>query len=75
MSSAVTSCAWCCCSMATREILKSSARVAYSVLFMFSMVFAWMLRDFAKPVISRIPCTCDIMICFLVSCLFRTMAK
>jgi hypothetical protein len=47
--------------MATREILKSSARVAYSVLFMFSMVFAWMLRDFAKPVISRIPCTCDIM--------------
>eukprot|EP00890_Picochlorum_soloecismus_P000604 jgi/Picsp_1/1544/NSC_05022-R1_probable serine incorporator-like len=41
--------------MATREILKSSARVAYSVLFMFSMVFAWMLRDFAKPVISRIP--------------------
>jgi len=57
VSSAVTSCAWCCCSMATREILKSSARVAYSVLFMFSMVFAWMLRDFAKPVISRIPCT------------------
>ncbi len=54
-ASVATSCAWCCCSLATREILKSSARVAYSLLFMFSMVFAWMLRDFAKPVLVHIP--------------------
>jgi hypothetical protein len=55
LSSIVTSAAMCCCSVATREILKSSARVAYSLLFMFSMLFAWMLRDFAKPVLSHIP--------------------
>lgn len=55
LASITTSCAWCCCSLATREILKSSARVAYSLLFMFSMVFAWMLRDFAKPVLVHIP--------------------
>lgn len=29
--------------------------MAYSLLFMFSMLFAWMLRDFAKPVLVHIP--------------------
>jgi hypothetical protein len=56
LASSAAACACSCCTMATREALKSSARVAYSVLFSFSLGLAWILRDFAKPVISRIPC-------------------
>lgn len=42
--------------MATREALKSSARVAWSLLFTISLLLSWLLRDFAKPLISKIPC-------------------
>lgn len=44
--SLATSLCCSCCSWTTVEILKSSARVAYSTLFLFSMVLAWLLRDF-----------------------------
>ncbi len=36
--SLATSLCCSCCSFTTIEVLKSSARVAYSVLFLFSMI-------------------------------------
>lgn len=49
----------CNCAMcSTREALKSSARVAYVVLFTFSLLLSWLLRDFAKPLLQKIPCEC-----------------
>jgi len=44
--SLATSLCCSCCSWTTVEILRSSARVAYSTLFLFSMILAWLLRDF-----------------------------
>ena len=55
LASSAAACACSCCTMATKEALKSSARVAWSILFTFSLLFAWILRDFAKPLISKIP--------------------
>ncbi len=45
-----------CCMSTTREALKSSARLAYCLLFTFSLILAWVLRDFAKPLLEKIPC-------------------
>lgn len=56
LASSAAACACSCCTLATREALKSSARVAWSLLFTFSLLFSWVLRDFAKPLISNIPC-------------------
>jgi hypothetical protein len=33
-----------------------SARAAYSFLFMLAMMLAWIMRDFARPLIEKIPC-------------------
>lgn len=38
-----------------RETFRRSARMAYSVLFVLSAVLAWLLRDFAKPVLDHLP--------------------
>ncbi|CAL5225424.1 g8239 [Coccomyxa viridis] len=35
--------------------MRKSARLAYCVLFTLAMVLAWVLRDFAKPLIDKIP--------------------
>ena len=55
LASAAAACACSCCTLATRSALRSSARVAVSLLFAFSLLFSWALRDYAKPLISRIP--------------------
>jgi hypothetical protein len=55
LASAAAACACSCCTLATRSALRSSARVAVSLLFTFSLLFSWALRDYAKPLISRIP--------------------
>ena len=34
-----------------------SARMAWSFVFTISMIMAWVLRDFAKPLLMKIPCT------------------
>ena len=36
--------------------MRKSARLAYCVLFTLAMVLAWVLRDFAKPLIDKLPC-------------------
>lgn len=44
------------CQCAGREVLRHSARLAWSVLFFLAMVLAWVLRDFATPLLEKIPC-------------------
>ena len=44
------------CQCASREVLTQSARVAWSALFFLGMIAAWVLRDFAKPLLEKIPC-------------------
>jgi hypothetical protein len=39
----------------TKEVLRKSARLAYCFLFFLAMVLAWVLRDFAKPIIEKLP--------------------
>ncbi len=36
--------------------MRKSARLAYCILFTLAMVLAWILRDFAKPIIDKLPC-------------------
>ncbi|KAL4541005.1 hypothetical protein Ndes2526B_g05559 [Nannochloris sp. 'desiccata'] len=55
IATTAAACACSCCTLATKEALKSSARVAWSILFTFSLLLSWLLRDFAKPLISKIP--------------------
>lgn len=43
------------CTCASREVLTQSARVAWSALFFVAMVVAWIMRDFAKPLLEKIP--------------------
>lgn len=52
--------AWVGCSAVsctTGQILKSGARVAYCFLFTLSMILAWLMRDYGKPLLEKIPCT------------------
>lgn len=56
LASCAATCACHACSFASREVMRKSARLAYCVLFTLAMVLAWVLRDFAKPLIDKIPC-------------------
>lgn len=51
--------AWVGCSAVsctTGQILKAGARVAYCFLFTLSMILAWLMRDYGKPLLEKIPC-------------------
>lgn len=39
------------------NVMKQSARVAYCFLFSLAMIAAWLMRDFGKPLLEKIPCT------------------
>ncbi len=54
------------CTCLSREVLTQSARVAWSALFFVAMVVAWVLRDFAKPLLEKIPCEPTVLL--LVAC-------
>ena len=60
VGSALASCAATCachaCAFASKEVMRRSARLAYCVLFTLAMALAWVLRDFAKPLIDKLPC-------------------
>jgi len=60
VGSALASCAATCachaCTFASKEVMRRSARLAYCVLFTLAMAAAWVLRDFAKPLIDKLPC-------------------
>jgi len=55
-ASAASYCACWTCTTLTRETMSRSARLAYSFLFMLGMMIAWIMRDFARPLIEKIPC-------------------
>ena len=59
LASVAAMCACQACQGVTREVLRKSARLAYCALFTTAMVLAWVLRDFAKPLIEKIPCKLD----------------
>eukprot|EP00879_Flechtneria_rotunda_P003797 GHRR01004037.1.p1 GENE.GHRR01004037.1~~GHRR01004037.1.p1 ORF type:complete len:455 (+),score=144.85 GHRR01004037.1:317-1681(+) len=48
-------CACYACSNFTQQMMKRSARVAYSFLFFLAIIIAWVMRDFARPLIEKIP--------------------
>jgi hypothetical protein len=55
LASAGAVCACSCCQCVTKEVLRKSARLAYCALFTAAMIIAWILRDFARPLIEKIP--------------------
>ena len=72
VGSALASCAATCachaCGMASKEVMRRSARLAYCVLFTLALVEAWVLRDFARPLMEKIPCKrsgCRLILFFL----------
>jgi hypothetical protein len=38
------------------SISRRSARIAYCGLFALSLIVSWILRDFAGPLLAKIPC-------------------
>ncbi|KFM24734.1 putative serine incorporator [Auxenochlorella protothecoides] len=55
VASTAAACACTVCTCASREAMVRSARLAWSFLFTLSMILAWILRDFAKPLLMKIP--------------------
>lgn len=47
----------------TKAFMKQSSRVAYSFLFFMAIVIAWIMRDFARPLIEKIPCAWGALAC------------
>lgn len=54
-ASAASYCACWTCTTILKETMRRSARLAYSTLFMMAMLVAWAMRDFARPLIEKIP--------------------
>lgn len=54
-ASCCATCACQACQCTSLAIAKTSARIAYCTLFFLSMLLAWLLRDFAKPMLEKIP--------------------
>ena len=63
LASVAAVCACQACQGITREVLRKSARLAYCALFTTAMVLAWVLRDFSKPLIEKIPCESQLGSC------------
>lgn len=56
LASCAATCACTACGFASKEVMRRSARLAYCFLFTVAMILAWVLRDFAKPVMEKLPC-------------------
>lgn len=61
LASCAAVCACQCCQFVTKETMRRSARLAYCVLFTLAMLLAWVLRDFAKPLLEKIPCKLSLL--------------
>mmetsp|Transcript_14820 Transcript_14820/g.41700 ORF Transcript_14820/g.41700 Transcript_14820/m.41700 type:complete len:432 (-) Transcript_14820:29-1324(-) len=55
VASCLGACAMTACCTGMKELMHRSARMAYCLLFTLSMLLAWLLRDFAKPLMEKIP--------------------
>lgn len=56
LGSVLGGCACTACGFVSREAMQQSARVAFCILFTLAMVEAWVLRDFAQPLLEKLPC-------------------
>ena len=51
--------AWLGCSAVScfgNQVMQTSARLAYCVLFALALALTWIMRDFGKPMLEKIPC-------------------
>lgn len=55
-ASAAASCACACCTQLTSTALRSSARMAWSLLFSASLIVAWIARDWGSTLLKKLPC-------------------
>jgi len=56
LASCCASCACAACTGVVGSISRRSARIAYCGLFALSLIVSWILRDFAGPLLAKIPC-------------------
>ena len=56
LASAAAGCACSCCTAVTSQAMRSSARAAWSILFSFSLLVAWIARDFGASLLKQLPC-------------------
>lgn len=56
LSSAAAACACSCCTTVTQQAIRSSARAGWSLLFTFSVLTAWIARDFGSSLLKKLPC-------------------
>ena len=56
LGSVLGGCACTACGFVSKEAMQQSARVAFCILFTLAMVEAWVLRDFAQPLLEKLPC-------------------
>ena len=56
LASAAAGCACSCCTAVTSQAMRSSARAAWSILFSFSLLVAWIARDFGSSLLKQLPC-------------------
>ena len=56
LASCAATCACHACTITSKEVMRRSARLAYCFLFTLAMILAWVLRDFAKPLLEKLPC-------------------
>jgi hypothetical protein len=56
LASCCASCACEACKGVAGGISRRSARIAYCGLFALSLIVSWVLRDFAGPLLAKIPC-------------------
>ncbi|CAG9461663.1 unnamed protein product [Pedinophyceae sp. YPF-701] len=47
------------CTRASVQLTRTSARLTYCVLFTLSMISAWVLRDYSKPIMKHLPWIID----------------
>jgi hypothetical protein len=55
LASCCASCACAACTGVVGSISRRSARIAYCGLFALSLIVSWILRDFAGPLLAKIP--------------------
>lgn len=56
LASCAATCACNACTITSKEVMRRSARLAYCFLFTLAMILAWVLRDFARPLMEKLPC-------------------
>jgi hypothetical protein len=67
-ASCAATCACAACRGVASGISRRSARLAYCGIFLLAMLLAWLLRDFAEPLLDHIPCEFSLADVFYCLC-------